>query len=228
MITNEKITEAKEAEEIETEKTEKKQIKEILLKRFLTKKIISIFVMLIIAIVAIVCVRIFLYNEKPVVNTEYIISKLEKASELTTAELTYKGFTSYEDEGVIIINKASFRMLYTATARAGIDVSKIEVKPDDMNKKVLVIIPKAEILGVDVDPTSIEYFDEKVALFNLNSKEDANKAEAMAEDAAEKELANMGILQMADDQAETLIRGLLEEAIPDSYCLEVKRMETNK
>ena len=36
------------------------------------------------------------------------IVKLEKASELTTAKLTYNGFSKYTDNGITIINKADF------------------------------------------------------------------------------------------------------------------------
>lgn len=74
-----------------------------------------------------------------------------------------------------------------------------------------------------VDASSIKYFNEEFALFNVNEKEDSNKAIAKAEKAAEKEIKNVGVLEMADAQAETLIKGLLKEAVPADYKWEIKR-----
>ena len=53
---------------------------------------------------------------------------------------------------------------------------------------------------------------------------DSNKAIELAEKAAEKELKNMGVLEMADEQAEALIKGLLRDAVPDDYKFDIKRV----
>ena len=60
-------------------------------------------------------------------------------------------------------------------------------------------------------------------LFNVNPKEDANMAQSKAEEEARKEASEMGILEMADKQSEALIKGLLENAVPDDYEFEVVR-----
>ena len=140
-------------------------------------------------------------------------------------KLNYKGFAKYEDEGVVLLNRANFSMLYKATARIGVDVKKVSVKADDVRRIVYVTIPKAEVQDVKVDASSIEYFDESFAIFNVNEKEDGNKAIALAEEAAKKEIHEMGGLQMADAQAATLVKGILANAIPDDYTIEVKEAE---
>jgi hypothetical protein len=68
----------------------------------------------------------------------------------------------------------------------------------------------------------IKYFDEKFSLFNVDAKEDANKANALAEEEAKKELAGMGILEMANEQAEALIKGLIQDVVPKNYEIKVK------
>ena len=146
------------------------------------------------------------------VDTTYLVAKLEKASELTTTKLTYNGFTKYTDTGIKVINRSDFLMVYTATARAGIDVKEIKITSDKITKTVNVKLPKAKILEVKVDPSSIKYYDTKLALFNFDSKEDANDAQALAEKKAIEDLEGMGILESADEQAEALIRGLLQES----------------
>lgn len=118
----------------------------------------GIAVAMISVIIILLFVRFFVYNEKSAVTSEYIISTLEKGSELTTAKLHYKGLSEFEDGGGLpIINKSNFKMIYEATARAGIDVSKIEIDVNNVSKVVLLTIPKAEILDVKIDPSSIIY-----------------------------------------------------------------------
>ena len=44
--------------------------------------------------------------------------------------------TKYTDEGISIINKADFTMVYKATVRAGINVDEVEITSDD-DKKII-------------------------------------------------------------------------------------------
>jgi len=148
---------------------------------------------------------------------------LKKSSELTTAKLTYTGLSEYKDTGISFINRSDFIMVYQATARAGIDVKEILVNADKITKTVWITIPKAKILEVKVNMNSIKYFDEKFALLNVDYKEDANKATALAEEEAVKELEGMGILEMANEQAEALIKGLIQDLIPENYELKIKK-----
>lgn len=114
-------------------------------------------------------------------------------------------------------------MVYEATARIGIDVKEIKVTSDDIKRVVKIKLPQASVLDVTVDTETIKYFDEHFALFNVNSKEDANKANALAEQEAKTELSGMGILDMANGQASTLIKGLIQDAVPANYTIEVQQ-----
>lgn len=173
-----------------------------------------------IVIVIIVCLCLYNKNEK--IDNTYIIALLEKSSELTTAKLHYTGMSEFEDDGITFLNRSDFIMVYEATARAGIDVTEIEVVVDNFNNIVWLTIPDAKILDVKVDMDSIKYFDEKFSLFNFDSKEDANKANALAEEKAIEELESMGILEMANTQAEALIKGLIQDVIPEEYEIKIK------
>lgn len=175
--------------------------------------------------VAVVCIIavMFLSNDKGKISSEYIDAMLEKSSELTTAKFNYTGMSEYEDTGIPIINKSDFTMVYKATARAGIDMSGVETRVDNIRKIIHLSIPKAKVLDVKVDASSIKYFDEKFALLNVNEKEDSNNAIALAEKAAAEEIKNIGVLEMADEQAEALIKGILEEIVPKEYKFEIER-----
>ena len=197
------------------------------IKEFVTKNLKSkvgrIICVAVLGVIILSIVMVLNYNNKHEVDTEYLMAKLQKSSELTTAKLEYTGFTKFKDKGIIILNRSDFLMVYTATARAGIDIKNVKVDADKIVKTIWITIPKAEILDVNVDPKTITYYDEKFALFNVDQKEDSDRAQALAEDEAKKELAKMGILKMADDQAETLIKGLLQGSIPEGYEIKVKK-----
>lgn len=174
-------------------------------------------------LIGLVGAALFLYNGKEKVDSEYIVTLLEKSSELTTAKLHYTGMSEYKDTGVPILNRADFIMVYEATARIGIDLKNVEVKVDASKERIYLTIPKAEVIDVKVNQDKTHYFDNKFALLNLNEKEDGNKANVLAEQEAEKEIEKMGVLEMADTQAETLIKGILKDVVPKEYKYEVKR-----
>jgi len=91
-----------------------------------------------------------------------------------------------------------------------------------LTKTIHINIPKAIIQEAKVDPKTIKYFDEKFSLFNVNEKDDANKAVALAEERVKKEAIETGILELADKQSATLIEGLLSKALPEGYKLDIK------
>ena len=174
-------------------------------------------------VVIIVVLGAILNNGKASVDTKYILSKLEKSSELTTSKLTYEGFSHYKDEGIGILTRSDFYFQYTAIVRAGIDVKEVKVDSNSLTKTVTITIPKATILDVKIQADSIQYYNEGFALFNWDSKQDANKAQTLAEEDAKKKIADMGLLDMADNQAEALIKGLVQDLIPKDYSIKVKK-----
>lgn len=177
-----------------------------------------------ISIIVAVCVFIVLgVNRKSDVDTIFLKQILTKSSELTTAKLTITGLSDYNDEGVYIFNRADFTMCFTAIIRAGINLENVQIDSDPIQKKILITIPEAEIMDVKVDPNNIKFYGTGFALFNINEKEDLAKALSLAEADARKEASSTGILDLANQQSETLIKGILANAIPKGYTMEVKK-----
>ncbi len=164
-----------------------------------------------------------LSKDEPAVDTSYMVSLLAESSELTTAKLHYTGMTEFKDSGIAFINSSDFIMVYEATARIGIDLQEVDVSSDNVTKVITVSIPPVAIQDVKIDASSIKYFDQKFSLFNLDEKEDSNAAIALAEEAAMTEVGEMGVLQMAQDQSAALIKGILANAIPDGYVIEIRQ-----
>lgn len=188
--------------------------------KFLKNKINLLIVVLIIIIGLFVYFKFF--NSKPI-DSKYILSKLEKSSDLITSKLKYTGMSEYKDEGIRFINRSDFVMVYEAEATAGINIKEVDVDVNNILKEVKLIIPKAKILSVNVNMDTIKYFDKKFSLLNVDPREDAAKATSLAKEEAKKELENMGILESADEQAELLVKGLLEDAIPNGYNIIVEK-----
>lgn len=206
------------------EKTKKK--KNFIKKLIKNKKRRKITLIGIICLAVVIAVSLFLfshYNGQAKVDNEYLLSVISKSSELTTAKLKYSGLTDYTDEGIDVINKANFTIFYKATVRVGINIDEVKVDSDDVSRTIYVTIPKASVQEVKIDPNSIKYYDTHFALFNTDEKEDSNRALALAEEAAKEELENMGVIQLADEQSATLIKGILANAIPDGYTIEVNQ-----
>lgn len=181
------------------------------------KKVIAIVIVVILALLG-----MKLYNSKEEVDSEYLGSRLTKVGELTTVKLNYKGFAEYEDEGVPLFNKSNFLMTYEAIVRVGIDLEEVDIKADNENKTIILDIPEAKILDVKIDPSSIKYYDTKFSLFNMDQKEDANKAQDLVEKEAYKQIGQMGVLESANEQALTLIKGLLQDLVPKDYTYKIE------
>ena len=177
----------------------------------------------VIIILGIILFAIFGINRKPKVDTIFLKQILTKSSELTTAKLTITGLSDYHDEGVYIFNRADFTMCFTAVIRAGINLENVQIDSDPIQKKIFITIPDAEIMDVKVDSNDIKFYGTGFALFNVNEKEDLAKALSLAEADARKEASSTGILDLANQQSETLIKGILANAIPKGYTMEVKK-----
>lgn len=206
------------------EKSEKKVSKKknsILKKILLNKTTVGILFVAIVVVAALIYIRFFAYKNEATLSNKMVLSTITKSSELTTAKLNYQGFAKYDDKGIPVLTKADFSMVYEATARIGIDLKQVKTRVVDPKKDkkgiVWVTLPKATVQEVKIKPDSIEYFNEKVALFNFDDKEDSDKAQSMAEQEAKKQAENMGILEYADMNARDLIKGILAEVVPDNY-----------
>lgn len=190
----------------------------------MTRTVILIAVVVLL-IMAGVWLKTFLFGKsEPKITAEYITGKMEVASELTTAELTYTGIVQFEDGSIPFLTKKGFTMKYTATVRAGIDFSKIEV--DVNSKNVIITLPETEIQSVHVDSNSIDFYDQSYAIFNWSDKEDV----ATAIQAAENDVsanANLDELKAkSEEQTEKLLRGILEDTVGDRELIIQKKQKT--
>ena len=225
---DEKIVEKKDVKNEENFKNYNKAIKNekkynLLSKLIKTNKLKFIFIILLIVIIVSIVVGVKTTKKKESADFTYLNQLLEKSSELTSAKLKITGIENYKDAGAMIINRSDFTMVYTATIRAGVELKEVKVEPNNITKEIIITIPKAKVFDCHVNQEDIKYFDEKFALFNVDSKEDANKACALAEQDGIKEAEQTGILEFAETEAEYVIKDILTPALPKGYKLIIKR-----
>ena len=179
------------------------------------------FVALILLIILAIIGAKSIIPKKEEIDVVFITNQLQKSSDLTSAQVKMTGVYNYVDDGIAVINKQNFIMVYEATVNAGIDLKQAKVKPNKLTKKVVVEIPKASVLSVDVDTENIKCYNESFTLFNFNKKEDANKAIALAKKEAASKAPEIGVIELADSHAESIITGIIEPLVPDDYKIEV-------
>lgn len=184
--------------------------------KHLSKKLITLVV--IIAAIALVVVGYLLASlqnkETITVSAVSIEERLSKCSDLTTARLDYRGLIRYSEGDIKYLTQKSFSMIYDATITAGIDLSQAEVTLDGTSIKV--VLPQPTIQSIVIDPDSLEFYDEKAALFNWTEKEDTQKAMSYAKEDASAKAEQVDLLTQASEQAESVVTNLLLPFTEDS------------
>lgn len=177
----------------------------------IAKAAIYLLIVLVIAGTAVFLTMHFTKESEPEITNSFISDKLEAASELTSAKLTYNGLVRYSEGSIPFITKKEFSMIYRAEVKAGIDLSKVESEITDAQVKITV--PRIEILDISIDESSIQFYDERFALLNWEKKEDLLETiqEAKADVEAKGDMD--GLKENAKNQIEILLVGLFEDCI---------------
>lgn len=157
--------------------------------------------------------RMVYKDTQPEITTAYISGKINGVSELTTAEMLYSGLVIYSEGEIPLLTQKGFSMRYTANIRAGIDFSEISIKITD--SKVVVKVPEAKVQSIDVDPDSIEFYDERYALFNWTDKRDVVDAISISKEDATAHANVEELIKKAYVQTGTVIKNILEGSVGD-------------
>ena len=152
-------------------------------------------------------------SQQPAVTSQYLASKLEDASDLTTATISYTGLIHYDDGGIPFLTQKKYSMKYSATVEAGIDLSGVEIEVTD--DKVIVKLPEVTVDDPEVDLDSIEFYDDSFALFNWDQKEDGIDAMKEAREDCKKNADIASLETKAYENAKEIVRKLLEDAVGD-------------
>lgn len=179
---------------------------------------------LLLIIVAAVCLYAgFKYKEskvirkEPKLTSEFISGKIREVSDLIAAELIYNGMLKVTQGQIPFITEKGFTMTYSAHVRSSIDISQIVIEVNGNN--VSIQLPDSVIHSIDVDPDSIQFYDNKYSLFNWHDKGDVVEAIRTAKEDAEKN-ADIELLKR---KAEKNARKVLSEVL--SSTLEAESIQ---
>ena len=159
-------------------------------------------------------------EEAPVIKNTSISQKVVELSQLTTAQLTYRGLIDFEEGKVPFVNKNKYFMLYTAKVTAGVDFSDAKVTETDNG--VVIELPKAKLLTKNIDPDTLEFYDVKVAKINPPSREDAVASLEAAYEDLDSSFDKRELLESADAQAKRMVTEMFTPLLDEGVILTVK------
>ena len=152
-------------------------------------------------------------------------SRLALISELATASYQYTNmgqFSSSSDfYGVTIpFTTKSFILSYDGEIKAGVDLSRAEVKV--LGNTVSVSLPAARVLSHEIHEESIRIFDEKTSIFNPFTVEDFASFQADQKAEMERKALGKGLLVQAAEKAAESVKAMLSPLLPEGVVLTVK------
>ncbi len=160
-------------------------------------------------------------DRTPVVEVETVAAELKNICELASAEqIMYDIYAYVENEGNIFKEKR-FSMLYRADIKAGISFDHFDANVNIIvtDTQVQITLPKTSVLSIQIDPNSIQFYDEKNGLFNLANKEDAVFAQKDAllklNERIETDEMFTRLLEKATENTELFIKSLIQPMIGD-------------
>lgn len=180
-------------------------------------------------ILAIVCFAVGFFSggreeKPPVLSSITVENQLQQISQLATIRYSYTNMGQFENSnefyGIKLpFTTKSFIVAYDGTITAGVDLSQAKVTITD--QKVTIALPAPQILSHEVDPNSLEVFDETTSIFNPITIEDYTGFQADQQGVMEEKAIQGGLLTQAKDQAEAAIGGLITPLLQEGQTLEI-------
>ena len=156
-------------------------------------------------------------KSEPVMSQEFVVERLKEVAKLVSSEMTLRDVVTYEQTQF----RSTKRTLLVVTARvsAGIDLrTNTEVHIDSASKRIIISLPPAQIMGVDV--INMTTYDEHAGLWNPFTAEDRDVIQGRVRSQFLTAARASGILQHADESAMHVLTDLLAR---DGYTVEIKR-----
>lgn len=167
-------------------------------------------------------------DETPQLSSVTVEHQLQQISQLATTQYAYTNMDQFERGsdfyGIRIpFTTSRFIVSYSGVITAGVDLSQAQVEVTD--EQVTVTLPAAQILSHEIDPDSLEVFDETRSIFNPITIQDYNGFQADQQGVMEEKALQAGLLTQAQDQAEAAVTGLLTPLLDEGQALEVRTAE---
>ena len=152
------------------------------------------------------------------ISSAEISSGLNDMGLLITQEYYFTGVTGGSNKVDFLgrewdFTETGFLASYDGVVTAGVNFTRIRVVKNDTARTILVSVPRAQIIAVDIDPESFQLHYEKNSIFTDLSAEDFNASLVELERLEREKALERGILEKADENAEKLIRGFIDSLV---------------
>lgn len=171
-----------------------------------------------------------LIHDVETISLETIQDGLADMGDLVTEEYYFTEVVTFSKLKEILglqiggLMESSYIATYDGTVRAGINFSAltVESEPEGAGTHYIITVPKAAVQSVEVDKDSFVLYSEKTGIANPLSASDFNDSLRELETAVEAKAVEKGILDRAQEHAETLIRNFVSGLLADTeYTLEI-------
>ena len=164
------------------------------------------------------------------ITSETIREGLQDVGKLATEEYFFTEVVSYASVKKLWnidlgFTNSNFLISYDGVVAAGIDLSDARVEKNDADKTVYVLLPDAEILGVEIDFDSFKLYSEREGIGNRITLESYNDALKSIDEAARQKAVQKGLLDKASENAEFIVRKLVGSLVDlNEYSLNIGRI----
>ncbi len=149
-------------------------------------------------------------KKKQLVNSQSVLllEKIKTVCKFITVEGDFAEIYHYEDVKErflkLITSKKKALVVINAKAHVGYDLSKIELKADNHNKKIfLEHFPQPEVLSIE---TNLNYYDKTDGYFNKFDAADLTELHQEAKQHIQEKIPESGLIQIAQKEAlETIL-----------------------
>lgn len=144
-------------------------------------------------------------KDKKRINTQSVIllEKIKTVCKFITVEGDFAEIYHYEDVKErflkLVTSKKKALVVINAKAHIGYDLSKINLKSDNKNKKIILEhFPQPEILSIE---TNLNYYDKKDGYFNKFEASDLTGLNKEAKQHILDKVPESGLIQIAQKEA---------------------------
>lgn len=121
----------------------------------------------------------------------------------------------------IPLTTSKYIFSYDGAVKAGIDFTDIDVHTNEITKTIEVKLPEAEIFSLEIDPDSLEIYDESKSIFTPLKLEDINNSLSALQEDVRKQAIENGILDNAYNNTLLLVQNMLSKSYDmNQYSIE--------
>lgn len=159
-------------------------------------------------------------NNEPKVHTvsESSLREVFEISELQTVDYIYNAIAKKLGKD----DEVEYHVAYEGTVKVGIDFEKIDINIYEEDKKIVIVLPEAEIFSTEVNPGTMEYIFTKKKYETEEISQEAYKL--CLDDLKNSVEGNEALIDSAVANSKSIVEAFIKpwvESFDDGYTVEI-------